>query len=116
MRTFTKDEQISRFRERYLYATRGGRQVILDEICQMFKYHRKYAIRLLNDKEQAHNKPKPAKRGRKPLYDDPTILEVLTDIWQKTNLPCAKRLKAILPLWLPFYDNISATNALMMPA
>jgi len=38
----------------------------------------------------------------------PTILEVLTDIWQKiwqkTNLPCAKRLKAILPLWLPFYD------------
>jgi hypothetical protein len=70
----------------------------------MFKYHRKYAIRLLNVKEQARNKPKPAKRGRKPLYDDPTILEVLTDIWQKTNLPCAKRLKAILPLWLPFYD------------
>jgi hypothetical protein len=104
MRTFTKDEHISRFKDRYLYATRGARQVILDEICQMFKYHRKYAIRLLNVKEQALNKPKPAKRGRKPLYDDPTILEVLTDIWQKTNLPCAKRLKAILPLWLPFYD------------
>ena len=57
MRTFTKDEYISRFKDRYLYATRGARQVILDEICQMFKYHRKYAIRLLNVKEQAHNKP-----------------------------------------------------------
>ncbi len=45
-------------------------------------------------KEQAHNKPKPAKRGRKPLYDDPTIVEVLTDIWQKTNLPCAKSAKS----------------------
>jgi len=32
------------------------------------------------------------------------ILEVLADIWKVTNLPCAKRLKAILPLWLPFYD------------
>ena len=104
MRTFTKDEHISRFKDRYLYATRGARQMILDEICSMFKYHRKYAIRLLNVKEQVQNKPKPTKRGRKPLYDDPTILEVLTDIWQKTNLPCAKRLKAILPLWLPFYD------------
>jgi len=104
MRTFTKDEHIAQFRDRYLYALRAGRQIILDEICDMFDYHRKYAIRLLNAKEQPLSKRKPTQRGRKPLYRDPMILEVLTDIWKATNLPCAKRLKAILRLWLPFYD------------
>lgn len=29
---------------------------------------------------------------------------MLTELWIKTNLPCAKRLKYIIPLWLPFYD------------
>ncbi len=81
-----------------------------------------YAIRLLNAKEQPLNKHKPAKRGRKPLYSDPTILVVLTDIWKATNLPCAKRLKAILPLWLPFYakfivpDNITEKLREISPA
>jgi hypothetical protein len=31
------------------------------------------------------------------------IKKVLTDIWVATNLPCSKRLKALLPLWLPHY-------------
>jgi hypothetical protein len=70
----------------------------------MFGYHRKSAIRLLSADKRANNKGRKAKRGRKPYYDDPMILEVLTDIWKATNLPCAKRLKAILPLWLPFYE------------
>ena len=33
------------------------------------------------------------------------ILDVLTTIWQKTNMPCSKRLKQIIPLWLPFFPN-----------
>ena len=122
MRTLSKDEHIAQFRDRYLYALRAGRQIILDEICDMFDYHRKYAIRLLNAKEQPLSKRKPAQRGRKPLYSDPMILEVLTDIWKATNLPCAKRLKAILRLWLPFYekfiipDNITEKLQKISPA
>ena len=104
MRTLTKTETVAQFRERYRSAARAERQVLLNELCNLFGYHRKYAIRLMNAEKQAHHKAKPAKRGRKADYDDPMILEVLTDIWQVTNLPCAKRLKAILPLWLPFYD------------
>ena len=104
MRTFTKEEYISQFRLRYIHATKAMRHVILDEICNMFGYHRKYAIRLLNTKKQSLSNRKLSKRGRKSLYGDPMILQVLTDIWKATNLPCAKRLKAILPLWLPFYD------------
>jgi hypothetical protein len=37
------------------------------------------------------------------VYDDPIISEVLRDIWVATNLPCSKRLTALLPQWLPFY-------------
>ncbi len=38
---------------------------------------------------------KTSKRGRKKLYHDPLIAQVLTDIWVATNLACAKRLKAM---------------------
>ena len=44
-----------------------------------------------------------SKRGRKTLYHDPLIAQVLTDIWVATNLACAKRLKAMIPLFLPHY-------------
>ena len=39
------------------------------------------------------------------IYDDPLVEQVLKELWRKTNLPCAKRLVAIIPLWLPHYDS-----------
>ena len=47
------------------------------------------------------------------------ILNPLKSIWLASHLPCSKRLKAILPLWLPGYGrqfgNLSpeATTALV---
>jgi hypothetical protein len=38
------------------------------------------------------------------------ILTVLRDVWVATNLPCSKRLTAILPLWLPHYDRSILTD------
>ena len=32
------------------------------------------------------------------------MIEVIKNIWLKANLPCSKRLKPILKLWLPFYS------------
>jgi hypothetical protein len=43
------------------------------------------------------------KRGRSPLYHKNIILKPLKKIWLAANLPCSKRLKVILPLWLPGY-------------
>lgn len=86
---------------RYKYATRAQKKNILDEFCTNCGYNRKYAIRLLNS-----NKSKPkkvSKRGRKKFYHDPLIAQVLSDIWVATNLACAKRLKAMIPLFLPHY-------------
>ena len=114
MRTFSKEDYLSQFRVRYRHSTRAERQIILDEICHMFGYHRKYAIKLMGAKKHIQYRGNPTKRGRKPLYNDPMIIQVLTDIWKATNLPCAKRLKAILPLWLPFYNKFIIPNDIML--
>ena len=64
-------------------------------------YARKYAIRLLNQKNRSPSKTK--RRGRKKKYTHHMIFDVLYHLWVKTNLPCSKRLKAIIPIWLPHY-------------
>jgi hypothetical protein len=100
----SKSEYLKDIRRRYKYATKTQKKIILDEFCATFNYNRKYAIRMLNAKEMAGSDKQLAKRGRKRIYDDPMIVDVLTVIWTKANLPCAKRLKAILPDWLPHFD------------
>jgi hypothetical protein len=88
--------------ERYRNAPRKEKTSILDEFCATLGYHRKHAIRLLR-KFKRFRKPKYKKRGRRPIYSHPPILKPLKQIWLAANLPCSKRLKPILPLWLPGY-------------
>jgi hypothetical protein len=87
---------------RYRNAPRKEKTSILDEFCATLGYHRKHAIRLLR-KFKRFRKPKNKKRGRAPIYSHPPILKPLKQIWLAANLPCSKRLKPILPLWLPGY-------------
>ncbi len=61
---------------------------------------RKYAIRVLGKKQTVHNK----KKGRPKIYHHQAIIEFLKDLWVVTNLACAERLKAAIPLWLPYYQ------------
>ena len=87
---------------RYQQASLKGKTMILDEFCLNCGYHRKHAIRLLNHFKR-FAKPKPKKRGKPSKYNRASVLEPLKKIWLAANLPCSKRLKAILPLWLPAY-------------
>lgn len=75
---------------------------IIDEVCHNLGYHRKHAIRVLRV-FRYYTKPEPKKKGRKSRYNKPTIIKPLKQIWLTSNLPCSKRLKAIIPLWLPGY-------------
>ena len=102
MSPVSKKEYFVKIRDRYKNASKKEKQVILDEFCKVCNYNRKYAIRLINSKSP--QKVNANKRGRKKHYADPMIKKVLGDIWVATNLPCSKRLKAIMPLWLPHYD------------
>jgi hypothetical protein len=100
----SKKEYAREIRDRYKQATKKGKSLILDEFCKICNYNRKYAIRILNLNFTPSHKNNLSKRGRKKQYKDPLIKEILWDIWVVTNLPCSRRLKAILPLWLPHYD------------
>lgn len=66
-------------------------------------YHRKHAIRLLNNFKR-FTKPKPKKRGKPSVYNKSSVIEPLKRIWLTANLPCSKRLKVVLPLWLQYYS------------
>ena len=85
---------------RYKKVSKPLRARILDEFCQVCGYNRKYAIRLLNG--PAPQKPEvTTAKGRRPTYGAKVILS-LTTIWEAAGYPCSARLKALLPLWLPW--------------
>ena len=98
----SKREYIEAVHLRYKQASRGDRTLILNELCATCGYNRKYAIRLLR-RYKRFTKPKPRKRGKPSVYRREEILTPLKQIWLEANLPCSKRLQAILPLLLPGY-------------
>ena len=87
---------------RYKNATRREKTAILDEFCATCGCHRKHAIRVLK-RFKRFTKPKTKRKGKPPSYQNGAIGKPLKEIWLAANLPCSKRLKVILPLWLPGY-------------
>jgi hypothetical protein len=103
MSNAAKKEYLLSIRNRYLSASQSEKEQILDEFCKICGYNRKYAIRILNQGSSSTPLQRSGKRGPKAQYDDPDILDTLKHFWRITNLPCSKRLKVIIPLWLPYY-------------
>ena len=91
-------------KKRYREADRARKKLILDEFCENCGYARKYAIRILNASRKPKSRIKKAP-GRKPQYDDPKLITVLKKIWFTSDQPCGKRLKAAIPIWLPYYED-----------
>ena len=85
---------------RYQKVSKPFRGRILDEFCQVCDYNRKYAIRLLNG--PAPQKPKPIVRKGRPWTYGAKVISALTAVWEAAGYPCSVRLKALLPLWLPW--------------
>jgi Integrase core domain len=87
---------------RYHQADGKLKQVILNEFCANTRYHRKYAIRLLNGPPPSRFQPRRAAgRSRSPSYG-PVVLSVLQAVWEAAGYPWSVRLKALLPLWMPW--------------
>lgn len=84
---------------RYQAASRLEKQRILDEFCKVTRYHRKSALRLLHGPPPARQPRAP--RRRAPTYG-PRVIQVLAVIWRAAGYPWSLRLKALLPLWLPW--------------
>jgi len=98
----SKEEYFEVLHKRYKEASRREKTIIIDECCAVCGYHRKHAIRRLKQYKR-FTKPKLRKRGKPVVYDKEVIIRPLKQIWLTANLPCSKRLKAIIPVWLPKY-------------
>jgi hypothetical protein len=92
-------EYLRQVHPRYRQASRVEKGRILDEFCKVTGYHRKYAVRALNGPPPEKRPPK--RRPRKPSYG-PKVVSILTAVWKAAGYPWSVRLKALLPIWLPW--------------
>ncbi len=83
----------------YREAGRLEKGRLLDEVCRVTGYHRKYAVRRLNG--PAPEARPPRRRLRGPSYGK-AVDQALRVVWEAANYPWSVRLKALLPQWLPW--------------
>ena len=102
-----KKAYLEAIRGRYRKASRADKAKILDEFCAVCEYHRKSALRLLRrpSRKAAIRK----KSGRPSQYSGPDVLVPLRALWLATDQLASKRLRAALPLWLPYYEQAHGT-------
>jgi len=82
----------------YRRAGRSDKALILNGFCAATGYHRKYAIHLLSQPPE----PKPKRRRARSRRYGTAVIRVLSKIWEAAGYPWSVRLKALLPLWLPW--------------
>ena len=110
----SKQEYLRSIKERYKNSSKKEKQKILDEFCTTCGYNRKYAIRILNTKTEKRVRKK--RSGRKKKYCSDEIRTFLIKLWKASNLACSVRLKAMIPMWLPYYNQElgESTKALLL--
>ena len=89
MTNMSKKELAKVARARYSLANKRTKGIILNEFCDNTKYHRKYAIKLFN------NKPKENKEraGRQRKYSSQLFADYIIPIWELLEYPCGVRLQ-----------------------
>jgi hypothetical protein len=101
MSQITRQEVLVQKRDRYARAGKEHKTKILNELVELFGYHRKAAIRALQVREVM---AAPFVLGRPRTYDPDKLLPPLKAVWLSALQPCGVRLKACLPEWLPAYE------------
>ena len=79
----------------------------MSEFCEVTGHERKYASKLLSGRRG----PKTVgakRRGRPPSYGEPER-KALQAIWKQSEMPCGKRLVAMLADWLGPYERVHGT-------
>src|SRR5258708_822048 len=100
MNRLWKHTYMKTIHSRYHRSNRDQKKVILDEFCKTYDCHRKHAIRLLSQPSPASE---PARRsgGRRTLYGS-YVVKVLEAVWEASPYLWSARLKAALPVWMPW--------------
>ena len=82
------------WRKQYRKADRQEKGEILNEVCRVTKYHRKYAMSVLKQEGAGE------KRRRGNTYGH-NVMMVIEYVWERTGYPWSERLKGLLEHWLP---------------
>ncbi len=94
-----RDEYLAQLRDRYMVASRTEKGRMLTEAMTVTGYHRKALIRAWRrPAARAARGPRP---GRPTRYDA-AVIRALRAIWMAAGYPWSHRLKALLPMWLPW--------------
>lgn len=99
----TKKEVLARLRRSYVKAGSDFKKQLLNQAVDLLGYHRKAAIRALRAKS-APVVVVARMLGRPREYDPARLLPILKPIWFAALQPCGRRLRALLPEWLPAYE------------
>ena len=95
-----KKDWLPKLQGRYARRSREGKSRMLDELCEDYKYERKYGIKLLRG-----GLPAPTGRAHPGPERQYEIVEpVVRKIWLTAEQPCGKRLVSVLRQWLPYYE------------
>jgi len=102
MNQSTRREVLEKLRRRYEHAGAEHKRKLLDQAVQLLGYHRKAAIRALG-RPTAVRSPVII-TGRPVKYEASLLVPWLKPIWQATDYACGRRLVAMLPEWIPAYE------------
>ncbi|MCP5526827.1 MAG: integrase [Verrucomicrobiales bacterium] len=98
----TRNEVLKKLRRRYRNAGREHKRLLLDQAQELLGYHRKSAIRALGATPTV---PAPHLLTGRPVTYPPELLTPwLRPIWVGTDFACGRRLVAMLPEWIPAYE------------
>ncbi len=102
MNQMTRKQVLAKLRQRYETAGAEHKRKLLDQAVQLLGYHRKSAIRALRQRPQVRG---PVMLTGRPVQFEPgLLLPWLRPIWQATDYVCGQRLVAMLPEWVPAYE------------
>src|SRR5260370_36169842 len=102
MNRSTRVEVLEKLRRRYKTAGAEHKGKLLDQAVQLLGYHRKAAIRAVRQQRMAAG---PLIRTGRPVKYEPSLLVPwLMPIWRATEYACGRRLVAMLPEWIPAYE------------
>src|SRR5437660_115892 len=98
----TRVEVLTKLRRRYQNAGTEHKRKLLDQAQELLGYHRKAAIRALRAAEVVRG-PRII-TGRPLLYEPGLLRRWLRPIWAATDYACGRRLAAMLPEWIPAFE------------
>ena len=99
-------EYLAQMRERYVGVNRREQGRLLAEAMTVTGYHRKALIRAWRRERRPRRR-----RGGRPVRYGPAVVRALVAIWTAAGYPWSARLKALLPVWLPWARRRLALSA-----